>query len=339
MNANRKYRFILKPNSLVAVTVGLLFFRSIAGSASESQRHLGQPGFVQEVRIQLLGDTNSAMAGVEVALMSSGSPDARAITDASGTARLTEVAAGEYTLVINAAEKELYRDQFEIKSNDSAGSSVVHVLVPIKTVNSNAASRISLNELKAPKKAQVEYAAAIARVWGHEYEMALQTLDQTLTIYPQYAKAHNARGVVLGLMDRPRDSEISFRAAIQHDQSFAEPHFNLGKLLLESDRAKEARDELQKAVSLKSSLPAIELLIDAMLRIHEETSAVSIVRSLHTRGLEHPAEFHLEIARELERHGMSDMAIQQYTLSFQDHPSELERRDAEGALSRSRNNK
>lgn len=338
---NRPHRFTVKPIGIAGATIVVFFLvGSIANLAvSGYQRHLGQAGFVQEVRVQVLGNNNSAVAGAEVALLSYGSPDVRAITDASGTARFPEMAVGAYTLTVNAVGKEVYRDQFEIRASDGLRSSIVHVLVPMRTRSSKVRRDVSLNELRAPQKAQKDYAAAVDLIRKQEYEKALWALDEALAIYPAYAKAHNARGVVLGMMDRLKESEASLVAAIRYDENFTEPHFNLGKLLLELGQAPEAKQELQKAVGLQSShMPAIELLIDAMLTIHDETAAVSLVRSLHTRGLEHPAEFHLEIATELERHGMSGLATEQYSLSFQDHPSEAERRNAEVGLSRTQKN-
>src|SRR2546422_11404327 len=126
---NRRQSFRVKSKRIAgAAIVGFLFVGSInSWAASGYQGHLGQSA-LREVRIQVLQDNNSAVAGAEVALTSYGSPDVRAITDASGTARFAEVAVGAYTLTVNAAAgREVYRDQFEIRTSDGLRSSVVHV--------------------------------------------------------------------------------------------------------------------------------------------------------------------------------------------------------------------
>jgi Tfp pilus assembly protein PilF len=193
----------------------------------------------------------------------------------------------------------------------------------------------SVNDLNAPAKSRKHYQSALESIRSHDYSKAIQFLKQAITVYPEYARAHNAKGVVFGLMDNAAESEAEFRDAIRYDSEFAEPHINLGRLLLESERLSEARSELQKAVDLKQEhVPAIELLIEAMLRIHDEKSAVSLVRSLHSRGTDHPAQFHLKIASELERHTMIPLAIEQYSLVLQDQPSDSERGAAIEALSR-----
>jgi Tfp pilus assembly protein PilF len=192
---------------------------------------------------------------------------------------------------------------------------------------------ISVNDLKVPAKSKKHYQSALESIRSHDYPKAVQFLSQALSVYPEYARAHNAKGVVFGLMDKVRESEAAFRDAIRCDSEFAEPHINLGRMLLESERLSEARDELQKAVDLKQEhIPAIELLIEVMLRIHDENSAVSLARSLHSRGMNHPAQFHLKIASELERHTMIPLAMEQYLLVLQDHPSDAERSTAQSAV-------
>jgi Tfp pilus assembly protein PilF len=323
----RAIRYSMMLPALVLGSLG-----SLAGTGY--QRHLGQTGFVQEVRIQVLDERNSAVAGAQVNLVTYGSPATNAITDSSGTARFPEIAVGAYTLVVNVSGKESYRDQFEIRESDGNRSSVIHVLVPMRNNRANTKS-VSLNELRAPKKAQKDYVAAVDLIRKHDYKNALRTLDEALTVYPEYAKAHNARGVVLGMLNRPKESEASLLTAIRVDGDFAEPHFNLGKLLLELDRAPEARQELQRAVDLQSGhMPAIELLIDAMLTIHDENSAVSLVHSLHSRGVDHPAQLHLEIGAELENHGMFRLAAEQYSLVLKDRFSDSDRQAAGGGRRR-----
>jgi Tfp pilus assembly protein PilF len=261
-----------------------------------------------------------------------GKPEVVSVTDRSGTATFRNIAAGGHTLIVSLEGNEVYRDQFAVR--DSVGMKSASLRVFINAGKSHLQlDTISANDLKAPAKSRKHYQSALASIRSHDYPKAVQFLKQALAVYPEYARAHNAKGVVFGLMDRVPESEAAFRDAILYDAEFAEPHINLGRLLLESERFSEARDELQKAVDLKQEhVPAIELLIEVMLRIHDENSAVSLVRSLHSRGTDHPAQFHLKIASELERHTMIPLAMEQYSLVLQDQPSDAERSAAQGAL-------
>lgn len=286
----------------------------------------------QEITIQVLDQKYAAVGSARIVIVTPGKPELAAVTDRSGTAKLRNVTPGGHTLIVSLEGIEVYRDQFAVRK--SVGMKPASLRVFINADKSHLqVETISINDLKAPAKSRKHYQSALESIRSHDYPKAIQFLSQAIAIYPEYARAHNAKGVVFGLMDNVMKSESEFRDAIRCDSEFAEPHINLGRLLLESERLSEARDELQKAVDLKQEhVPAIELLIEVMLRIHDETAAVSLVRSLHSRGMDHPAQFHLKIASELERHTMTPLAMEQYSLVLQDRPSEAERSVAEVAL-------
>lgn len=287
-----------------------------------------------EISIQVLDQKYAAVGAARLAIVTPGKPDIAAVTDRSGTAKFRDIAVGGHTLIVILEGSEVYRDEFAVR--ESVGMKSASVRVFINTGKSHfQMDTISANDLKAPAKARKHYQSALESIRSHDYPKAIQFLKQALAVYREYARAHNAKGVVFGLMDKVLESEAEFRDAIRYDSEFAEPHINLGRLLLESERLSEARDELQTAVDLKQEhIPAIELLIEAMLSIHDENSAVSLIRSLHSRGTAHPAQFHLRIASELERHTMIPLAREQYSLVLQDQPSDSEHGLAVRALSR-----
>jgi Tfp pilus assembly protein PilF len=286
----------------------------------------------QEITIQVLDQKYAAVGAARIVIVTPGKPEVAAVTDRSGNAKVRNVTPGGHTLIVSLEGTEVYRDQFAVR--DSVGMKSASLRVFINADKSHLqVETISVNDLKASAKSRKHYESALESIRSHDYPKAIQFLSQAIAIYPEYARAHNAKGVVLVLMDNLMKSESEFRDAIRCDSEFAEPHINLGRLLLESERFFEARDELQKAVDLKQEhVPAIELLIEVMLRIHDENAAVSLVRSLHSRGAEHPAQFHLKIASELERHTMIPLAMEQYSLVLQDQPSDDERSAAQHAL-------
>ena len=286
----------------------------------------------QEITIQVLDQKYAAVGAARIVIVTPGKPEVAAVTDRSGTAKVRNVISGGHTLIVSLEGTEVYRDQFAVR--DSVGMKSARLRVFINADKSHLqVETISVNDLKAPAKSRKHYQSALESIRSHDYPKAIQLLSQAIAICPEYARAHNAKGVVFGLMDNVMKSESEFRVAIRCDSEFAEPHINLGRLLLESERLSEARDELQKAVDLKHEhIPAIELLIEVMLRIHDENSAVSLARSLHSRGMNHPAQFHLKIASELERHTMIPLAMEQYSLVLQDQPSDAERSTAQSAL-------
>ena len=108
-----------------------------------------------------------------------------------------------------------------------------------------------------------------------------------------------------------------------------------GKLLLEAGRSLEAKEQLQTAVALNPDhLPSIELLLDSLLATRDESSAVTLLGSLHRRHVSHPAQWHLDVGAALVERGKHQEARRQYAAVASDDPTPTERREAELALSR-----
>lgn len=194
---------------------------------------------------------------------------------------------------------------------------------------------VSVNELKAPGKARDFYRDALGALNKHDYPKAQELLDEALEIYPLYAKALNARGIVLSMTGSPQDGERDFRAALVLDSELVEAHFNLGKLLLDSARPVDAQAELRRAMDLDHThKEAMHLLLHCMLANHEEDSAVSLLEHLHSRRFDHQAGMHLELAAALEDDGRRDLAGVHYGLVLKEKPSAQEKREAAAGLAR-----
>ena len=258
-----------------------------------------------------------------------------AYTDWSGNATFRELPLGNYTVIVSSAGNELHRSQLAFKSAKGSTYEVVHLH---NVTFADRTDKISLNDLNAPPEAYRQYLAGVKAIRAGDFEKALLALDKALMIYPGYSKSYNARGVAFHMIQNARQAEDSFRHAIEFDMDSLEPRINLGNLLLESNRPSEARIELQKAVEIDAeNLTATELLLESMLVTHDESSAVSLARSLHRKGAKHPARFHLKIASALEEHGMVDLQAEEYSTLLQDEPSPSEKLQAEAFLSRLRN--
>jgi tetratricopeptide (TPR) repeat protein len=186
---------------------------------------------------------------------------------------------------------------------------------------------------KVPVEAERHYRAGVESVRRHDLSIALMELDEAIALDPEYAKAHDARGVVLAMLKRVDASEAAFVTAIRLNPGYYESHFNLGKLLLESKRPMEAKGHLKEAIELDPAhLPSIELLVDSMLATHDEQAAATLLESVHQRNRDHPAGLHLEIASAMKEDGSGEGALAQYRRVFDDNPSPSERREAELAL-------
>jgi len=283
-----------------------------------------------ELRIRVL-DRKDLGARVLIVLNLNGSPMFSAYTDWSGNVSFRGLVPGKYVLVIIVAEEEIYRRELILPE----GRGVRNETLRLRNVEfSDETGKTSVNDLRTPAPAYKLYLEGLEAMRRGDLEEALVRLDDALTIYPAHSKSHNARGVALHMLGRNDQAEEAFRAAVRFDSTSLEPRFNLGKLLLDSNRPDEAKTQLQRAFELnKENVATAALLIESMLMMHEADAAVSIAKSLDRQGLKFPARIHLLIASELSKQGMAKLAAEQYSLALKDAPSLLEQREAEAALS------
>jgi len=218
-------------------------------------------------------------------------------------------------------------------SNEGFRSELVRLNLPSFTARAD--QMVSVDELKIPKAAKKYYDVGKKAAGAHDWRNALVAFNNAVAAYPRYARAFNAMGVVLAITAEPPEAESAFRYSIQLNPKFAESHFNLGRLLLESNRASEARRELERSLELgEGTSSAIELLVESMLVTNDLDSALSLMRSLHLKHFMHSPGLHLKIGSALEDLSQSELASDQYSLVLTENASESERRNAESALSR-----
>ena len=252
-------------------------------------------------------------------------------TDRMGNADFYEIPAGNYALVVTVGGTEMHRDQISLLNAEGFRSELVRLHVPAVS----RAQTVSVNELGVPKSAKNYYSTGKKAVAVQNWEEALAAFNNAIKTYPRYAKALNAKGAVLAVTGQLSEAELTFRRAVELDPKLAESHFNLGKLLLESNRQLEAKSELTLSVDLGYQNPAaIDLLVQSMLETHDEDSAVLLVRSLHRTHIGHAPGLHLEIGSALERLSKAELAIDQYSLALKENPTESDRKKAEIALQR-----
>ena len=72
-----------------------------------------------------------------------------------------------------------------------------------------------------------------------------------ITLKPDYAKAHNNLGILLKEQGRIKEAEASYAQAIKLKPDYAEAHYNLGVLLQEEERLDEAETNYNHALALK----------------------------------------------------------------------------------------
>jgi Flp pilus assembly protein TadD len=95
-------------------------------------------------------------------------------------------------------------------------------------------------EKNVPQKAQAAYKKAMASVSSKNFDNAISELQQAISIYPEYVRAHNDLGVLFMKLDRLDEAAGSFRKAAELSKRFLYPRLNLGVVLNRQEKFKEA---------------------------------------------------------------------------------------------------
>ncbi len=79
---------------------------------------------------------------------------------------------------------------------------------------------------------------------------ALAALDEALSARPDFAEAHNNKGLTLLLADRKEDALASFMAAVAANPLFTQGYFGATQVLNQLGRHHEASELLNKAIAV-----------------------------------------------------------------------------------------
>jgi tetratricopeptide (TPR) repeat protein len=112
--------------------------------------------------------------------------------------------------------------------------------------------------------AETCYKTARALQMAARFAEALPAYERAIALKPDYAEAHNGRGIALANMHRSIEALASFDKAIALKPEYAEAHNNCGLVLQDLDRFEEALFRFDNAIALNPD--------DA--RIHKNRGAV-----------------------------------------------------------------
>ena len=99
-------------------------------------------------------------------------------------------------------------------------------------------------EKNLPKKAATAYNKAMESLAAGKVESAINGLQEAISIYPEYVKAHSDLGVIYMKLDRLDEAAAAFRKATEISKRFLYPRMNLGLVLNKQAKFKEALEVL-----------------------------------------------------------------------------------------------
>ena len=97
-----------------------------------------------------------------------------------------------------------------------------------------------------------EYKGPLSKYYDLYYEnlKAINLYDKALKIKPDYAFAHNNRGVVLAELGRKEDSLTAYNTAIKINPNYADAYYNRGNLKTQNNKNEEALEDFNTAIKL-----------------------------------------------------------------------------------------
>jgi tetratricopeptide (TPR) repeat protein len=224
---------------------------------------------------------------IVVKLQSTQYGELQVVSDSSGTFSFSNLAPGNYTVVVNAGEEyELYREGVYIDTdlNLSRMGARVPTTTRRYTVMAHLQPKIRSGHAKAsvvnaalaevPEKARKLYEKGVEQARAEDIPKAADSLKEAIALYPNFPLALNELGVqYLRLRQINKAIEVLKQACKLSPDAFT-PRLNLGIALLESKQFGEAEENLREALKLNSNLPTAHMYLGiALLRLNKYEEA------------------------------------------------------------------
>ena len=152
------------------------------------------------------------------------------------------------------------------------------------------------------------------------YLDAERMYERVLAMQPKHLKAEENLGLVYDATNRPDKAEEAFRMAASwasENGTDEWPFLDLGGILLDQDRAKEAIDPLRVAAHIRPECASChEKLGRALLATHDSAGGVAELEQATRLDPKNP-KTHYELGRVLRQAGQVERAQQEFSLSQQ----------------------
>ncbi len=185
-------------------------------------------------------------------------------TDQQGRFEFQHVAAGDYTIEVEADRD---RDRFEVLDEKltvrtNTPNFVTLSLKEKRTDQKSSRDRtvsVAMLDQKIPPAAKREFDNATRLARQRNLADSIAALQRAIAIYPDYLMALNDLGAQLIELGRLDEALAPLRAAIRIDPSSFNPQLNLGIVLVRKNDFPAALAALDKALSFEPSSPAAHL--------------------------------------------------------------------------------
>jgi Flp pilus assembly protein TadD len=185
-------------------------------------------------------------------LMTLGSDEGRTetvFTDSKGiySMRTPTARAVNYTVTIKGDDQtfETTSSSFRIEKNSPGRFLVFLKPIAASKLPVNGVVDVTTLESNVPSKAHAAYQRAMEFIGKGQLEVAIGSLQEAIRLYPEYVRARNDLGVVYMKLNRLDEAAATFRQASEINKRFFHPRLNLGIVLTQQHKYKEALDVLE----------------------------------------------------------------------------------------------
>lgn len=251
---------------LALIVIPLLLVCAAAAQTLKDTKSANQPatGDASIRGIVQMPDGSRIAEPMKVTLKVLRGDQASTYTDQQGRFEFQHVAAGDYTIEVEADRD---RDRFEIldekitvrtNTPNFLTLSLKEKRTDQKATRGKTVS-VAMLDQKIPPAAKREFDNATSLARQGNLQESIAALQHAIVIYPDYLMALNDLGAQLIELGRLDEALAPLRAAIKIDPTSFNPQLNLGIILVRKKDFPAALAALDKALSSEPSSPAAHL--------------------------------------------------------------------------------
>ncbi|HXE92123.1 MAG TPA: tetratricopeptide repeat protein [Terriglobales bacterium] len=249
-----------------------------------------------------------------------------AFTDDQGQVEFSGVQPGTYRIRVSGMGiQETTTGAFTISRSQNSHTEFVRVERAKNADGSLAVpeeAMVSAADLNVPGKARKEYEKGGKAMEEGKWGEARARFEKAISLYPQYAAAHNDLGVVYMNTGERERGRAMFEKAIAINGRYARAHRNLGLLLFQEKRYAEAGTSFDKALATEPlDAQTLTMLAQVQLLLHKPEAAAATATKVHAVPHEQFAACHLIAARAYEAMNKETDAMAEYTIFLRESPN------------------
>ena len=181
---------------------------------------------------------------------------------------------------------------------------------------------------KCPGNFRAHYNLGAALLQTRNLPNAIEQLEQSLRIKPDFSDAHNSLGIALEQTGRVQEAIGHFERALQIKPQLADAHNNLGIALMNQGRLQEAIGHYEQALRVQPDYAKAQCnWANGLFRAGNAQEAIGHYEQA-IRMAPNFAEAHYNLALALEKTGRVQEAIQHYELALRIRPDFVQAQDA-----------